>query len=103
MRWQELSKASRGRARGGVAFGVSAGALALLARERSGGCTGTHDEKGGRMEHWQNHMHRQLHKHVQDWIKAGRPRGAAQDKAPGVASLATKTPGAPRKERARMA
>lgn len=55
------------------------------------------------MEHWQNHMHRQLHKHVQDWIKAGRPRGAAQDKAPGVASLATKTPGAPRKERARMA
>lgn len=55
------------------------------------------------MEHWQNRMHRELHRHVQEWIEAGRPTGATQGKAPGVDSLATKTPGARRKEQASVA
>lgn len=55
------------------------------------------------MEHWQNRMHRELHRQVQDWIKAGRPTGATQGKAPGVESLPTDTPGARRKERADVA
>jgi len=55
------------------------------------------------MEHWQNHMHRQLHRHVQDWIKAGRPEGGPHGRAPEAEGLPAEATGAPKGERAKVA